>query len=127
MSEAIRVLVVDEDPDVRELTATFIERADEAISTEAAGGGDEALERLDGDDFDAVVSDLRMPRMSGLELASAVRDRHPELAFVLFSAADDPDTAAAVEAADVDAFVLKGSGTDHYDEIVAAIHEALRN
>ena len=124
MTSALRVLVVDEDPDVRDLTTTFLERADDAISTEAAGGGAAALERLEETAFDAVVSDLRMPRMNGIELAEAVRERHPDLPFVVFSAADDPDTAAAVEGAPIDAFVLTGSGTDHYDEIAAAIHEA---
>jgi DNA-binding NarL/FixJ family response regulator len=125
MTAAIRVLVVDEDPDVRSLTTTFIERADETIEAEAVGGGEAAIERLAGNSFDAVVSDLRMPGMDGLELAAAVRDRHPDLPFVLFSAADDPATESAVDEADVDAFVLKGSGTDHYEEIVAAIHDAL--
>lgn len=125
MSAAIRVLVVDEDPDVRSLTTTFIERADEAIDAEEAGGGEEALDRLESTAVDAVVSDLRMPGMDGLELAAAVRDRYPDLPFMLFSAADDPATESAVDEADVDAFVLKGSGTDHYDEIVAAIHDAL--
>ena len=127
MTRALRVLVVDEDPDVRDLTTTFLERADDAISTEAVDGGAAALDRLEAAAFDAVVSDLRMPKMNGIELAEAVRERYPDLPFVVFSAADDPDTAAAVDGAPVDAFVLKGSGTDHYDDIAAAIHEALED
>lgn len=125
MSDAIRVLVVDEDRDVRELTSTFLEREDEDLSVETATGGDEALERIAGEEFDAVVSDYRMPGMDGLELAEELDERDEEAVFVLFTAADDPVTANAVDEADIDAFVLKGSGTDHYAEIVSAIHEGL--
>jgi len=125
MTDGISVLVVDEDADVRDLTATFIERVDDAIVTEAAPDGPTALERLQSGDYDAVVCDYRMPGMNGIELSEAILDRDIDVAFVLFSAADDPDTAAAVAEAAVDDFVLKGSGTDHYDDIVDAIHDAL--
>lgn len=125
MSDAIRVLVVDEDRDVRELTKTFLEREGEHLTVELAVSGDEALDRLEREPFDAVVSDYRMPGMDGLELAAALSDRETDVAFVLFSAADGPVTEDAVADADVDDFVLKGSGTEHFGEIVTAIRDAL--
>jgi len=125
MSPSIRVLVVDEDRDVRDLTSTFLERADEAFAIDTAESGPEALDRLSNGDYDAVVSDYRMPGMDGLELAAAIAERDHDPAFVLFSAADDPETAAAVDGAPVDEFVLKGSGTDHYEDIAATIRELL--
>ncbi len=125
MAESIRVLVVDEDKDVRELTETFLQREAADFAVETAAGGEDALERLTDGGYDAVVSDYRMPGMDGLELAQAVDERGLDVAFVFFSAADDPDTSAAVDSADVDGFVLKGSGTDHYGEIVETVRDAL--
>jgi len=125
MTPSIRVLVVDEDRDVRELTSTFLQRADDEFAVDTAESGAEALDHLSAADYDAVVSDLRMPGMDGLELAEAIEERDLDPAFVLFTAADDPGTSEAVDAADVDGFVLKGSGTDHYDDIAATIRETL--
>jgi DNA-binding NarL/FixJ family response regulator len=125
MTDTIRVLVVDEDRDVRDLTQTFLEREDPAFAVDTAAGGEGALDQLDADGYDAVVSDYRMPGMDGLDLAAAVDERDLEVAFVLFSAADDPETAEAVADAAVDGFVLKGSGTEHYAEIVETVRENL--
>jgi len=125
MADTIRVLVVDEDRDVRDLTQTFLEREDSAFAVDTASGGEGALDKLDADAYDAVVSDYRMPGMDGLDLAAAVAERDLDVAFVVFSAADDPETADAVADAAVDGFVLKGSGTEHYAEIVETVREHL--
>jgi CheY-like chemotaxis protein len=124
MSDDLHLLVVDEDPDVRDLTVTFVERAGDGIVAESAPSGATALEKLQAAEFDAVVADYRMPGMNGIELAEAVEEQDLDVVFVLFSAADDPETAAAVAESPVDEFVLKGSGTAHYDDIIAAIHES---
>ncbi len=76
-----RVLVVDDDPQVRHVTASFLNGFgyDEA----EVPSGEAALERLDAERFDLVVADLAMPGMSGLDLAEAVRARWPALPFLL--------------------------------------------
>lgn len=125
MSDPIRVLVVDEDAEVLELTETFLERERESFVVETELSAREALDRVREGGVDCVVSDYRMPGMNGLELFEAVRDVAPALPFVLFSAAVEADVVAAAEATGVTAFVTKGSGTDHYSEIAAAIEDAL--
>ncbi|WP_204165424.1 response regulator [Methylobacterium sp. 17Sr1-1] len=76
-----RVLVVDDDPQVRHVTASFLNGFgyDEA----EVPSGEAALERLAAERFDIVVADLAMPGMSGLDLAEAVRQRFPALPFLL--------------------------------------------
>ncbi|KMO42631.1 histidine kinase [Methylobacterium tarhaniae] len=76
-----RILVVDDDPQVRHVTASFLNGFgyDEA----EVPSGEAALERLDAERFDLVVADLAMPGMSGLDLAEAVRMRWPALPFLL--------------------------------------------
>ena len=123
MSDTIAVLVVDEDEDVLELTETFLERASDALSVETATSGEEALDRVAG--VDCVVSDYRMPGMDGMDLFEAVRERHPGVPFLLFSAAVEEETVSAAEEAGVTAFIQKGTGTDHYNEMAAIIEEAV--
>ncbi|TGD93871.1 response regulator [Methylobacterium nonmethylotrophicum] len=76
-----RVLVVDDDPQVRHVTASFLNGFgyDEA----EVPSGEAALERLESERFDLVVADLAMPGMSGIDLAEAVRERFPALPFLL--------------------------------------------
>ncbi|PIK69969.1 hybrid sensor histidine kinase/response regulator, partial [Methylobacterium frigidaeris] len=76
-----RILVVDDDPQVRHVTASFLNGFgyDEA----EVPSGEAALERLAAERFDLVVADLAMPGMSGLDLAEAVRLRWPDLPFLL--------------------------------------------
>jgi len=125
MSDAIRVLVVDEDEDVLDLTETFLERETDAIAVETETDSRAALDRVEEGELDCVVSDYRMPGMDGMELFEAVRERRPSLPFLLFSATVDDEAAEDAEAAGVTAFVRKGAGVSHYQEVVAAIEDAV--
>jgi CheY-like chemotaxis protein len=123
MGDPIRVLVVDEDVDVLELTATFLERESDRITVETEQTAAGALDRAG--EFDCIVSDLRMPEMDGIELFETLRDRGHEIPFFVFSAASDPDTTDRIQSADVTGFVKKGAGTDHYTELAERIERAL--
>jgi PAS domain S-box-containing protein len=76
-----RVLVVDDDPQVRHVTASFLNGF--GYDEVEVPSGEAALERLTAERFDIVVADLAMPGMSGLDLAEAVRGRFPALPFLL--------------------------------------------
>lgn len=72
-----RVLVVDDEA----LVGRTIERVLRPHQVTAVTSGREALDLLaDGQDFDAVVSDLAMPEMSGMEFYLSLVERHPHLA-----------------------------------------------
>ena len=104
--EDITVLHVDDDPDVLDITATFLQRADRRFEVVTETDPDAALDRLDGG-VDCVVSDYQMPAMDGLAFLDAVRDEAPELPFVLFTgkgseeiASDECDSPHLVDVAD---------------------------
>jgi response regulator RpfG family c-di-GMP phosphodiesterase len=84
---AMRVLVVDDETSVRKLLAVMLEES--AISHESAPSGAEALKFLGREPFDAVISDLQMPGMSGLDLLAQVRRQYPNLAFLMATGVDD--------------------------------------
>jgi two-component system cell cycle sensor histidine kinase/response regulator CckA len=78
-------LVVEDEPAVRDMTIQLLKRAGWTVF--AVASGDEALTLVDtrAQPFDAVVSDVVMPGMSGIELAERVLDRHPGMRVVLLS------------------------------------------
>jgi CheY-like chemotaxis protein/anti-sigma regulatory factor (Ser/Thr protein kinase) len=71
----VRILFVDDDPDLRETLCDLLRNAD--LEVVPAADGAEGLEKLDEDPhgFDAVVTDRLMPRIDGIELLRAVKER----------------------------------------------------
>ena len=83
-SHRCKVLLVDDEPLIRRLTARALAEADYEVIE--AADGDEALELLrSGAQVDVIVSDVMMPRMSGLELAEYVRKDFPDIRMILIS------------------------------------------
>src|SRR5947207_13846491 len=87
MSKASRrqVLLVDDNPSIRESLATLLMRAGYDVAV--AEDGFAALSQPRTTLPDVVVSDLEMPRMSGVELLSVVRRRFPQILTVAMSGA----------------------------------------
>jgi len=121
---AIHVLLVDEDPELLELTETFLERNSDDLTVSTETDPETAIDCVVEGDVDCVVSDFRMPGMDGIELYEAMAEHRPELPFFLFTAADRDIETAAAEAG-ITGYVQKGSGTDHYEELAARIVDAV--
>lgn len=87
----MRILVADDDPNIRGLLVLELTSADHVVD-EAADGA-QALAAIQGQDYDAVVLDVMMPSLSGWDVLSAVRtdDRHAKLPIILLSARDVAD------------------------------------
>lgn len=94
MSESGRILLVDDEPELRRTAARIFRRAGYEITT--AASGQEALALLSQQHFDLVYLDIRMPDMDGLEVLRAIHAETPELPVVLFTA--QPDLNSALEA-----------------------------
>ncbi|WP_436345647.1 PAS domain S-box protein [Natronorubrum sp. FCH18a] len=126
MSAGIRVLCVDDDPDVRSLTATALERTSDELDVVTAGCSREALSRMtEGDDLDCLVSDYDMPGMDGLELLEAVRADRPELPFILFTGTGSEEIASEAISAGVTDYLQKGPGLDRYTVLANRIENAV--
>jgi two-component system response regulator MprA len=80
------VLVVEDEPAIREAVADLLE--DEGYAVRQAADGLEAIDELRVDDVDLVLSDVRMPRLDGPSLARRLRRRGQAVPVVLMSAVD---------------------------------------
>jgi len=81
------VLIVDDEPAVRKMLGVMLSQA--GIANESAGNAQAALDVLPSRRFSAVISDLRMPGLSGLELLAEVQRKYPELVFLVATGVDD--------------------------------------
>src|SRR5688572_5324413 len=80
------VLVVEDEPAIREVVADLLE--DEGYAVRQAADGLEAIDELEVDDVDLVLSDVRMPRLDGPALARRLRRHGSAIPVVLMSAVD---------------------------------------
>ena len=113
MSE-IHVLHVDDDKEFVDLAALLLERESEALSVTVETSVEAGLERIDSEPVDCVVSDYDMPRTDGLEFLRAVREREPDLPFVLFTGKGSEEIASAAISAGVSDYLQKVAGTDQF-------------
>lgn len=120
----IRVLVVDDEPDVADLAGDYLEHADASITTVTANGPEDGLATLDADRVDCVVSDFHMPEMDGLEFRRAARERAP-VPFILFTSDHGEGVETRADEADVAAFFRKGTDAERYERLASAIREAV--
>ena len=105
MRRARSVLVVDDDAAMRDLIVSILD--DEGIHALGAGTADEALERLSSFDCDVVLSDIRMPGRSGIELLAELREARPDTPVVLMTAFGSIDSAVEAIRAGAADYVTK--------------------
>jgi LmbE family N-acetylglucosaminyl deacetylase/CheY-like chemotaxis protein len=105
-SSAFRVLVVDDDPDVALYVATVLERR---AGLETLAIHDPLSVQAAARDFapDVVVADIEMPGLTGLELASALKEDDPDLPVVIMTAHVSVDYAVAALRRQADEFLTK--------------------
>jgi DNA-binding NtrC family response regulator len=111
----VRVLFVDDEADIVEAYAALLQ-AMYAWKVTCALSGKEALRHLRRQEFDVIVSDYRMPQMSGLDLLRKVKRVAPGTPFVMLTAYGDPD----LEAHSIGAGAARFLGKSETPQAVAA-------
>ena len=87
-TRARRVLIVDDEPALLDAVKYAFERA--GLEVVACRSFEDARARILSEDFDALVTDVRLGAFNGLQLAVIARSRLPNLGIVVFSGYDDP-------------------------------------
>src|SRR5438309_11643458 len=82
-----RILIVDDDPGQRSLLDSFLKS--QGFDTVPVASGEQAVEVLGGGEFTMMISDVRMPGISGLETLRRAREEHAVLPVLLVTAYAD--------------------------------------
>jgi putative two-component system response regulator len=116
----INCLVVDDEPRLRQVLVHLMKN-DGFCCFEAANGV-EAIEVLSREKIPLVMSDMRMPRMDGIELLQKVRQQWPDTAVVMITAVSDVDVAVSCLANGAMDYLTKPF---HLEEVRARVGQAL--
>ena len=114
-----RILLVDDDPGVSEVIGLLLER--EGYGVESAGTVKAALQKI-GPGIDVVVTDLKLPDGTGLEVIGAIRARAPGLPIIMITSYSSIESAIAALRAGATDYVIKPFNND---EFVRAVERAL--
>ena len=115
-----RILVVEDDEDLRHATKLKLERG--GYQTAAAADATQALAILRRQSADLVLCDLHLPGLSGLELLKAVRLEFPETAMIIITAYGTIDTAVEAIKSGAYDYITKPI---HPDELIALVNRVL--
>ena len=116
---AAHVLVVDDEPELVGLLCKQLTRL--GYSAQGCSGPEEALAALrgEGPHVDVIVSDLAMPRMSGIDLAEVIHHERPDLPIVLCSGRVTDEDRSRAEQVGVHAFLGKPFATHQLADVMA--------
>lgn len=115
MAEKYKLLIVDDEAPTREALLRYLRRN---FHVKGAADGAEAIEYISSENFDLVLTDLRMPRSDGMSVLEAVQGKTPRPACILLTAYGSiSDAVKAVKAGAFD-FVAKPIKLDKLDEVI---------
>jgi len=117
-----RILVIDDDPGLSEVIGILLER--EGYGVEIAGTVKAGLERLGASAADAVVTDLKLPDGTGLDVIAGVRARRPRLPIIMITSYSSMESAIDALRAGANDYVIKPFNNA---EFLAAIARVLND
>jgi len=122
MSKSVKVLIVDDQQMFREgIRHRLAQEADISVLGEAASG-EEALAMISRTKPDVIILDIRLPNMSGIEVARQVRQQWPDIKILVLSGYDFDQYVRAAARVGIDGYVLKDAPQD---VLVKALREIL--
>ena len=122
--DALKVLVVDDEKDIREGVARILTRMGYAVLT--AGQGDEALKILEKERVDLAILDLKMPGMDGMELHQRIRGIDEKVIVIIITGYATIETAIEAMKQGAYDFIPKPFEPEHLRIVVRRAHEKLR-
>lgn len=112
------VLIVDDERSMRDFLKILLEKEGHSVIT--ADSGETALKKIENDQFDVVVSDIRMPGISGIELLESIKQESPELPVILITAFASPDDAVTAMKNGAFDYISKPFNVDEIKSVISS-------
>ncbi len=93
MGKMSKILIVEDEASIRRVLVKILEEESSDYVVDSAENGEEALKKIVNEDYDLVISDIKMPKMDGEELLIEAKKIKPEVVFVMISGHGDLETA----------------------------------
>ena len=116
----VRVLIVEDDEEMRSLLKDFFE--EEGFETDSASNGVDALQRLAKDRFDLIITDIRMPGLTGLDILPGIKKLDPDASVIAITAFGSDEVYRKSLERGATAFLEKPV---HFDQLRMLIHETV--
>jgi DNA-binding NtrC family response regulator len=104
--ESMKILVVDDEALIRDMIKRGLSQMG-GFSVEVAQSGPEAIEKVEKDVFDLVLTDLKMPEMDGLELLKTIKGTRPDIMVIMMTAHGSIETAVEAMKIGADDYITK--------------------
>jgi DNA-binding NarL/FixJ family response regulator len=116
----VRVAIVDDHPVVREAFGNLFDLVEGLEVVATAGDADEALAKLATTDVDVAIVDFALPGTDGSVLTARIKERHPDVRVLIFTASLDPEQVRRAAASPADGILLKSIPIDY---LVSAVRD----
>src|SRR4030065_2247951 len=105
MNKTARILIVDDDENIRRVVAAILE--DEGYSVESVGTAKKGIEKSHADFFNLALLDVRLPDMEGIDLVAKLRETKPKMRKIIITGYPTLQNAVGAVNKGADAYVMK--------------------
>lgn len=121
-----KIMLVDDEEEVRKSIINKIDWADAGFEVIGdAENGKDALEKIEQNEPDVVLTDIKMPYMDGLTMAETIRQLYPSVKIVIFSGFDEFEYAKKAIKLNVIEYILKPVNVEELTAILKKIKKNL--
>lgn len=120
-----RILLVDDCHDDFEFISFQIQQLDDSHKVEWAKSASQAINKLDKESFDCILSDFQMPKMDGLKLLKAIRKKANDTPFIFLTGQGNEELAAEALRSGADDYFTKEAGFAHYQRLLNSIRRLI--
>ncbi len=111
-----RIQIIEDDEEMRSLLKDFLR--EEGYEAEAVSNGSETLRKLDKTLYDLIITDIRMPGLTGLDILPALREMQPQASIIVITAFGSEETQQKALKRGANAYLEKPLCFNHLGQMI---------